>query len=173
MTSLFGSINVETPHYTILNSFDQFEIRRYGPCILATTTTSSYSESGAFQRLANFIFRNNQKQIAMTAPVISTDSTMSFVLPSKYKMKDLPVPDSQVKLQEKEEMTVAVRQFSWYTTPSAVSEQRQILENALKKEGITFEKHYSLFQYNPPWCLPFLRTNEIAMEVKNVNGHSG
>jgi hypothetical protein len=165
MASLFGSIDVETPKYTTVKSSNDFEIRRYEPCILATTITRSYSEGGAFQRLANYIFKNNEKQIAMTAPVISTETTMSFVLPSEYKLHELPIPGNQVKLQERKEMTVAVRPFSGYATPSVVSEQRMILEDALKKEGIPFQQGHSLFQYNPPWCLPFLRTNEIVIEV--------
>ncbi len=38
MTSLFGKITEETPKFEVLKKTDAYEIRKYAPCIIATTT---------------------------------------------------------------------------------------------------------------------------------------
>jgi hypothetical protein len=169
MSTVFGSISVETPKFSILKSYLQCEIRIYESCILATTKTNSWSENGAFRRLANYIFGNEEKKISMTAPVISTSNTMSFVLPSKYKLTDLPQPQEQVELKERPELVLAVRKFTWTASDSNVQVNKVILERELQKEGVKYKPNLYVFQYNPPWCIPFLRTNEVALEVENVN----
>ena len=47
MGSVFGKITGETPKYDVVDKGDFFEIRKYGPCLVAETTY----EGGHFQVL--------------------------------------------------------------------------------------------------------------------------
>ncbi len=118
-------------------------------------------------------------KIAMTAPVM-TDSdaskkttTMSFILPSKYQsVEDLPVPnDSSVKIEVIEPYTVAALQFSGRWTPEATDVQtKRLLEMLRDDKEVKLTVGESkvepkIARYNPPWTLPFLRTNEVMIPV--------
>ena len=117
------------------------------------------------------------EKIAMTAPVMTesndTKSTrMSFVLPSKYKsLDDLPIPnDSKVKLEVVEPHTVAVLRFSGSWSQSSMDSQLSKLLGLLKTDQIQLtgpgrDIKPKVARYNPPWTLPFLRTNEIMVPV--------
>ena len=65
---------IETADYVVIETDDDFELRRYAPQILAETTVSAdFDNAGnqAFRRLFNYISGANraQSKIAMTAPV--------------------------------------------------------------------------------------------------------
>lgn len=128
------------------------------------------SDNAAFRRLANFIF-NEKAPISMTAPVITNDAEMSFILPSSrfHALSEVPQPlDDRVQLKEIPASTLAVSQFSWFASPENVNERTRELKEALKRDGISLadeNESPALFRYNPPWCLPFFRTNEIALHV--------
>ena len=67
-------VQYEEPKYSLIASFDNFEIRRYEQSIIAITERSSSNykgSSGGFQIIANYIFGGNisGQRIAMTAPV--------------------------------------------------------------------------------------------------------
>ena len=165
--------SIEEPQYRVLESIDKIEIRRYQPVVQAVTTLPGRSHSSAgFRRLAGFIFGgNNQEQrIAMTAPVGETlgaaTTEMAFTLPGKYTLEDLPRPsDSRVKLHNVPARTVAVVTFSGWATRSRITHFEQELRAALNRGSIEITGEASLNQYNPPWTLPFLRRNEIMIEV--------
>lgn len=112
----------EQPEYTVVERYDDFELRRYDPYIVAETDVyGNFSEVGneAFGILSGYIFGNNRQQtrmemtapvnqvpasrrgetIAMTAPVSQNmlsdaDSTytLSFVMPSAWTLATLPEP---------------------------------------------------------------------------------
>lgn len=65
---------IETPKFAVLSKKDNFEIRKYAPCIVAETVVQGNIEnagSNAFRTLAGYIFGNNvnSNKISMTAPV--------------------------------------------------------------------------------------------------------
>jgi hypothetical protein len=187
--SLFGIRSEEGPKYKVLEREANFEIRQYKPYIVAQTSVEgNYDESSsdAFRILAGYIFGKNKgnnklsmtspveskqepSKIAMTSPVTMNQSgksyTMSFSMPSKYTLKDLPEPlDSRIKFKEIEEKIVAVHRFSWLSSKSKndkkAKELREWLKNSRK---YTFKKTYSYAGYNPPWTIPFLRRNEVLI----------
>jgi hypothetical protein len=112
----------EQPEYTVVERYDDFELRRYDPYIVAETDIhGNFSEVGneAFGILSGYIFGNNRQQtrmemtapvnqvpasrsgetIDMTAPVSQkmlsdADSTytLSFVMPSAWTLATLPEP---------------------------------------------------------------------------------
>ena len=165
--------SIEEPEYEVVKSFDDVEIRHYQPVIQATTTMDDTSgSSSGFRTLAGFIFGGNdqEQKISMTAPVQETlgvDSPqMSFTMPAEYAMEDLPKPDNErVILRPVAAKTVAVVQFSGWATSSKVARYEQELREALQRNSIKIAGGASLNQYNPPWTLPFLRRNEITIEI--------
>jgi hypothetical protein len=167
--------DIETPKYKVVKTYDSFEIREYDSMILAQTVIqeTSIKKSGntGFRKVAGYIFggnRNNQ-QIAMTAPVImevGENTKMSFVMPSQYKMEDLPQPNSsEVKLIKAAPKKIAVLTFSGFASDEKINRKKELLREALKKEQISVKGDFSYLGYNAPWDL-FGRRNEVAIEVE-------
>ena len=165
--------SIEEPAWELLDQIGPVELRRYEPAIEARTPLSSSREtSGGFNRLAGYIFGKNQsgQKIAMTAPVTETLSfdgpVMSFTMPSAYDMEELPSPrDPMVTLHEVPERTVAAVRFSGWATGGKVKRHTRELLATLENQGIQTTGDPSLNQYNPPWTPPFMRRNEITVEV--------
>lgn len=174
---LIGTANmahsIEEPGYQVVESIDAIEIRSYSPVVQAVTNLPDSSESSeGFRRLAGYIFGGNdqEQKIAMTAPVRETlgveHPEMAFTMPVEYALDDLPTPaDGRVRLKIEPAKTVAVVQFSGWATRSRVSRYEQELRAVLNNNAIQIVGEASLNQYNPPWTLPFLRRNEIMIEV--------
>uniref|UniRef100_A0A5B6YFW1 Heme-binding-like protein n=1 Tax=Davidia involucrata TaxID=16924 RepID=A0A5B6YFW1_DAVIN len=84
MGMVFGKICVETPKFEVVQSTDEYEIRKYSPSVVAEVTydPSQFNgdKDGGFTVLVNYIgaFGNPQntkpEKIAMTAPVITKSS---------------------------------------------------------------------------------------------------
>ncbi|MGK0367481.1 MAG: hypothetical protein ACI9QD_000617 [Thermoproteota archaeon] len=192
--SLFGIQSEEGPKYKVLDREANFEIRQYMPYIVAEASVEgNYDESSgdAFRILAGYIFGKNKgnnkismtspvesKQepykIAMTAPVTMYQSgknlTMSFSMPSKYTLKELPKPlDSRIKFREIKEKVVAVHRFSWLSSKDKNDKKAKELRQWLKKSGkYTYNNSYSYAGYNPPWTIPFLRRNEVLIQLQET-----
>ena len=120
---------------------------------------------------------NSPERIAMTAPVLSDSKTsggdsacpdkLEFVLPSKYTMETCPKPKHPgISLAERPARRVAVATYSWSTNIGDASGRAQKLIEAVEKDGMKYAGRWQLAQYNPPFCIPFLKTNEIWVEVE-------
>jgi hypothetical protein len=192
--TVFGIRSSETPKYTILESEGDKEIRSYPSYVVAQTTVTGEfkdAQGDAFRILAGYIFGKNQKKqkldmttpvrqekamesekISMTAPVMQSQSpsglVMSFMMPSKYSMSDLPTPlDERVVLKEVPATTFAVIRYSGLGSQSTNTEKASELKDwliAQKKYQVTSEPSFA--GYDPPWTLPFLRRNEMMFEIK-------
>ena len=109
-------------------------------------------------------------KIAMTTPVEVNKSAsalvMRFFMPSRYSIDQLPQPsDSRVKLIKIAESTVAVLQFGGSTGDDTVAKQTSELTKALGSADWKIAGPATAYFYNPPWTLPFLRTNEVLIPV--------
>ncbi|KAF3320741.1 heme-binding-like protein [Carex littledalei] len=118
------------------------------------------------------------EKMDMTTPVITKRSAdqkkwqMSFVMPSKYG-SNLPLPkDQSVIIKEVPGKFVAVTAFSaGFVTDEEVSCREFKLREALKTDLEYQSKDSALVevaQFNPPFTLPFMRRNEIALEVESI-----
>lgn len=161
----------EEPKYELLTTLDAIEIRRYVDTIQAITPMPTGRGSG-FRRLAGYIFGGNSEQaeIAMTAPVATTlagdEAQMAFTMPAEWTMETLPEPeDSNVRLQPVPAFTAAVIGFSGRATEKRSADMATQLLTRLAEEGIELRGQTVLNQYDPPWKLPFLRRNEIMVEI--------
>ena len=167
---------LEEPQYELLSEYEGFEIRRYSESVQARllTPSSGWSgSSGGFRRIAGYIFGGNEtnQRIAMTAPVQMWDtdsgSMMSFTMPSKYSIKDLPSPiDKGVEIVEVDEYVVAVLPFSGLSRTSKARRLVAKLETLIQASGLTAKGAPVLAVYdNPGTTLPFMRRNEIHLPL--------
>jgi len=192
--SVFGSRSEETPRYTVEKVDVDKEIRLYNSYVVAKTeTTGEYesSQSEGFKVLAGYIFGGNKskakiamtapveqvksEKIAMTAPVEQMKSeagwTMTFMMPSKYKIDDLPTPnDPRIKFEEIPAKSVAVIRFSGSRSEKANADKAAELLQWIAAKG-EYEVDGSMRSagYDPPWTLPPFRRNEMLVDVKKKN----
>jgi len=165
--------DIEEPEWQLVGTLGDVQLRLYSPSIEARTLLADSSEtSGGFRRLAGFIFGGNdrEQEIAMTAPVQETlqdaEPTMAFTLPSEYAMTALPMPkDDRVVIVDVPERTLAVLEFSGWATQGKINKYSKKLLTTLEENGIRPVAGTVLNQYNPPWTLPFLRRNEISVQI--------
>jgi hypothetical protein len=162
------SKRTEEPSYEVLRTLEKaIEIREYDPQIRATSQMGQ--ENRSFGVLSEYIFGNNDRseQIGMTAPVVTHRDRMSFIMPKRYNLESLPKPlNDQIEIDQVQKCKVAVIRFSGFTSPKKMDEEAEKLLMALESNEIRTKGEPFLMRYNPPWTLPFLRRNEVAVEVK-------
>ena len=162
------SKRTEDPSYEVLRTLEKaVEIREYDPQIRATSQMGQ--ENRSFGVLSEYIFGNNDRneQIGMTAPVVTHRDKMSFIMPKRYNLESLPKPiNAQIEIDQVQRYKFAVKRFSGFTSPKKMDDETEKLFMALKSNGIDIEAEPLLMRYNPPWTLPFLRRNEVAVKVK-------
>ena len=189
--SLFGIRSADEPNYQVLNDYGHIQIRHYPALVIAQTEVNAdykNSSSQGFQRLAGYIFGNNKKQqkmrmtapviqeqeteaMAMTAPVIQQKSgsvwLMAFVLPAGYSESTAPVPlDSTVLIKAIPDKKVAVIRYSGSLSEQGIEEKSEALKRWLSKQGYQAISPARSAAYDPPWTLPFLRRNEIHIDIE-------
>jgi hypothetical protein len=185
----------EEPAYESLGTVAGLEIRRYGPRRAAETVVAgdeAGARSEGFSRLARYIFGGNAgaariamaapvaqegargrsaqegMRIAMTAPVAQQGAgdghVIRFFLPAA--LSDPPVPDDpRVRVVEVPGETVAVFRFAGGTDPASVAAARARLRAALPATPWVATGEPVAWFYDPPWTIPALRRNEIAIPV--------
>jgi hypothetical protein len=162
------SNRTEEPSYVVLKTLEEgIEIREYDPQIRATSQMGQ--ENRSFGVLAEYIFGHNERneRIGMTAPVVTNMDKMSFIMPKRFNLESLPKPlSAQIKIDLVQKARVAVIRFSGFSSPKKSDEEAEKLLMVLKSNGIEIEGEPFLMRYNPPWTLPFLRRNEVAIKVK-------
>lgn len=166
---------VEEPRWQLLEQVGEVEIRRYDPVVQARTPLNHSGQTNrGFQRLAGYIFGGNAsgQQIAMTAPVEETlqanAPVMAFTMPAEYGIDSLPLPkDGSVTLVAVPARTVAAIRFSGWATAGKIERHTEQLLATLSEAGINVVGPASLNQYNPPWTPPFMRRNEIMVQVED------
>ena len=181
--------DVEKPDYKVIQSEQNIEIRQYEPMIIAEVEVDGKREDAigdGFRLLADYIFGNNtvQQVISMTAPVqqkenqkiamtapVQQQSTgkswrMSFVMPSKYRLDSLPVPNNnRVRLKEILTKKFAVIEFSGTNSNENVTEHENQLMNYIEGNNLKITGSPKYAFYNAPWTLPFMRRNEVMIEI--------
>jgi len=170
--------SVEEPEHELVGKIGELEIRKYPASIQAVTALENSARTSAgFRRLAGFIFGANDgaEKIAMTAPVQETLGVarpeLAFTMPSGYDMDTLPAPrDASVSLVEVPARTVAVISFSGWASSAKVERYSNRLQTAIEARDLAMISEPMLNQYNPPWTPPFLRRNEIMVEIEEIAG---
>lgn len=180
----------EEPAYEVLNTYPEFELRRYGPTLVAETPVSGDFEGAgreAFQRLAGFIFGDNAKgeTIEMTAPVTQRalsqsegpegspgeprgDYLFSFVMPQRFSADTLPAPrDPAIKIGVEPPRSLAARRYSGRWTWENYRDNEAVLLDAIRTQGLIPVGPTLYARYNAPFTPWFLRRNEVLVEVRD------
>jgi hypothetical protein len=186
---------IEEPKFTLLEKDKAFELRAYAPKIIAEVVVDGNmreASSKGFRLIADFIFGNNTVQsgksekISMTAPVsvepqsekISMTSPVGvqhaskgwkvyFVMPSQYTLETLPKPKSPlVSIKQRSSQKFAVIRFSGLVDEEKMEKKVAELKQWTDNKKLKVLGNPELARYNPPWTLPFLRRNEVMLEVE-------
>ena len=185
--SILGIFGVRTlyeqPAYTVVERLDRgVEIRAYAPRLAVETDARGQGDGAAFGRLFRYITGANRagSRIAMTAPVEATGQriamtvpveqgaggTMRFFLPRAVAEAGAPEPtEAGVRLVQVPAERVAALRFSGRATPEARAEQEGVLTGVLAAAGRTAHAAPLFMGYDPPFALPFLRRNEVAVRL--------
>ena len=133
-----------------------------------------------------------QEKIAMTAPVtMEPDSSgkmttveplgiggsmdarrwrVEFVMPSQYTTATLPRPrNTAVTIREVPSRRFAVLRFSGLVSEEKVQQKVGQLAEWMRQRGLEAAGAPRLARYNPPWTLPFLRRNEVMLEIRAID----
>ena len=139
---------LEQPKYKVLRKENNLEIRFYD-----TILTSSVKVSGnqynalrkGFRPLVRYIGakERDSEKISMTAPVIqsindeSEQWTVSFAMPSKYNIDDLPKPENdEIYFQEIQPSLAAVIKFSGIADDSLLNQKTNTLKRWFQLNSI-------------------------------------
>lgn len=177
--------DVEFRHYpaylvaqtTVENSSDRDEaasigFRRLFKYITGENTTETeISMTAPVEQFAG----NSQvgKKIDMTAPVEQVQSqegwAVAFILPKIFNWDSAPVPSNPaVKIVERPARLVATLRYSGRWTDKNVARHGQELKSYLEVHSIAQVSPVQTAFYNAPFTPPFMRRNEVQIEVEQL-----
>ena len=192
--TVFGIRTVEEASYEVLGEYGQIEVREYNELVIAETSVDAgYEEAGniAFKRLFAYISGKNvtKVKIVMTTPVMAKEGASidgekvamttpvlgerqeqgwryGFVLPGSYSIEKAPVPsDPLVTLAVIPKKKVAVIRYSGSWNEESMRQKSNELKNWIRTNRLEPASKPRSAGYDPPWTIPFLRRNEIMIDV--------
>ena len=185
--SVFGLRGVyDQPAYHVVQTIAPgVEIRDYAPRTVVETDVVAGDQGQAFGRLFRYITGANTGKhlVSMTVPVeqatpatipmtlpVETNGTtpvMRFFLPQAVVKDGPPQPTEHgVRLATIPAETLAVIRYSGTATDATRTAETAKLRSALQTAGRVASGAPRYFSYDPPFAIPFLRRNEVALEVK-------
>ena len=163
----------EEQKFTILEEINKIQIREYDPVIYASVT--SKDNNNMFRILAGYIFGGNDsnQKIAMTAPVHMQEAndegedrfSMKFVMPSKYELDDLSIPDdSRIKMEKIDKKKYAAISYSGYNNQEKFNSNFNRLREILDQNKISYFGNPIYLGYDAPYKF-WGRRNEVLLEL--------
>jgi len=160
----------EASHQVIIRE-GPIELRHYSSLNLVQTKMKDTDDSG-FMRLFRYIDGNNssKSKIAMTTPVFTSENngerSMSFVLTEKIKKENVPAPMNEAvqTVTSKSGLYAAHRYSGRRIQGAPIKIQNQLREWIKNNDLQSLGKPINAF-YDTPWTPPFLRRNELLIEV--------
>lgn len=160
----------EQQKYMTIQTLGDLEIRRYAPYVTADVVVEGeYQSAGnkGFRPLANYIFSN---KIAMTAPVIveqkqSDKWQVSFVMPDKSQLEDMPAPQGGVSLRSSNGEVCAAISFRGYTGDAKIRKMTKKLQSLIAVNGLTTTGTIRVARFDPPWKPGIARHNELIVPI--------
>lgn len=192
LAALSGTImsQVAEPKFKTLSTQGKFEIREYVPVIVAEVEVSGERKAAineGFRLIAGYIFGGNSpgQKIAMTAPVLQQRGEniamtapvtqqargdvwkVRFVMPELFTLETLPKPaNERVKLIAVPAKRFVVIRFSGSQTDRNMRPHQDKLLSYVREHSLLTTGEPIFAFYNPPWTLPFLKRNEVMLELK-------
>jgi len=194
--SLVGIRGTAEPDYSVVQKDELFEVREYETLVVAETLVDAgFDEAGniAFRRLFGYISGDNEaaSEIAMTAPVMALDENtdsgekismtapvtgqqtalgwrFAFVLPAGYTLANAPMPGNpEVRLEQVPARKVAVVRYSGFWNEASYDENLKLLQQWMLQNQLQANSPPRVAGYDPPWTLPFLRRNEVMIDIQS------
>ncbi|MBK7861808.1 MAG: heme-binding protein [Archangiaceae bacterium] len=178
-----------TPSYESLERHGEVELRRYPKVAVAQVHVHKGFDLAlheGFTKLAAFISGQNHQRhgerdaaetvvnpgesLHMLTPVLTrreaAGHSVSFLMPRGKALDELPVPlDTHVELNELPERTVATLKFRGAPSEDAFTKASHQLLEKVKGRGWKTKGSPGLATYDAPATLPFLRRNEVWVEL--------
>lgn len=162
----------ESPDYQVIQKVDDFELRLYSTFHTVSIQESSLRGYSGFGYLFNYISGNNNTstKMKMTVPVIndleSNEQSMEFVIPKVHET-DIPQPmDSQMKIKDYPAQHVLVYRFSGLINQDKLQTIMEKMNVTLATLNMVRVGAPKIARYNGPYTLPFLRHNEVWLNVR-------
>lgn len=190
-----SAMSLEQPTYDVVYRDGDIEYRQYESYLVSETVIENagdYKAAGneGFRRLFRYITGSNRGQakiamtapveqaptsekIAMTVPVQQTNSAdgwrVAFMLPAQYTLETAPQPtDSRVRVREMPGRLMAVLRYSGRWTERNFEMKQNTLLDMLESESVTPVGEIQSALYDPPYMPPFLRRNEVMIQVNRL-----
>ena len=176
------------PKYEVVQSISPaVEIRAYAPRTVVETDIAGGDQGQAFGRLFRYITGANagghtvamtvpveqSRLIAMTVPVetgamkTGAAQVMRFYLPPDVTKDGAPAPTEKgVRIAALPAVTMGVIRYSGTATDESRAAQAARLRAALGGAKRAWVGEPVFFAYDPPFAIPYLRRNEVALELK-------
>jgi SOUL heme-binding protein len=189
MPSQAKAERVAEPPFTLVTRDGDFEIRDYQAQVIAEVTmtgTMGEASNRGFSPLAGYIFGGNapRTKIAMTAPVTRQQGTkiamtapvtrqatgdawkVRFIMPAGSTLASMPAPNNpNVRLSEEPGRRYGVIKFTGLGGEAIFNRKAVELAGILSARRLTPLGKPVFASYDPPWTLPFMRRNEVWMEL--------
>ena len=169
---------LEQPSYKVVQKDGNIEIRLYDSILLQSVSASGDQYQAlrkGFRPLVTYISakKRDGDKISMTAPVMQLPGDtqdnwiISFSMPSKYDASSLPAPNNEQVFTETIGPTkAAVIRFSGNADEELLAEKTEQLSDWLKKAAFPAKSKPRYMFYNDPSTPPFLRRNEVFIEIE-------
>ena len=168
---------LEQPKYKVVRKENDIEVRSYDKILMSSVKVygNQYNAlRNGFQPLVRYIGAKERvsEKISMTAPVIQTTNdetenwTVSFAMPSKYNIDNLPKPtNDDIYFEEIQPSLAAVIRFSGVADSSLLNQKASVLKRWLELNGYTESSSPKFLFYNDPTTPGFLRRNEVLILI--------
>ena len=168
---------LEQPKYKTLKKEGQFEIRSYDDILMSSVRVNGSQYQAlrrGFRPLVKYISGKERdgEKISMTAPVIQSTSdrkesfTVSFSMPSKYQVDNLPKSkNSEIFFEKLGSYRAAVVRFSGRANERLLDLKSNELRQWIEANGYSSVSTAKYLFYNDPSTPGFLRRNEVMIIV--------
>ncbi len=168
---------LEQPKYKVVRKENDIEIRSYDKILTSSVKVYGNQYNAlrkGFQPLVRYIGakERDSEKISMTAPVIQTTNnenenwTVSFAMPSKYNIDNLPKPaNDDIYFEEIQPSLAAVIRFRGVANTSLLDKKASALKRWLELNRYTELSSPKYLFYNDPTTPGFLRRNEVMIII--------
>lgn len=166
----------ESPAYEVEGTIGKLELRRYPVHLEAQAAVEPHDIESAldrgYGRLACYICgaNANREDLPRTTPIVTTmrdgGYTITFAIPPGRAAGSLPAPDDlRVEVSEVPERRIATLAFRGRFTHDNFARHELALLHELIDAGLATRGSVGFACYDSPATLPFLRRNELWIEV--------
>lgn len=173
------------PPFAIVERVGELEIRQYGPRMAVEVHVVGAEDAArvvAVERLTGFVGGANLRgeEVPVSLPVAQRAEgtgrgaapgearlwAVRIHLPLRATEANVPSPnDSALRVRKLPAKTFAVLRFTGVPRPAKTAERRAALAAELAASGWQPAGAAEAWFYDPPWTVPALRRNEIAVPV--------